>query len=605
MKRIKKIIIIFLPICIVVLIGIIMLSTNYAENKDKRAMQRRNEIIGYHNELFGENVYFFTPEDPVEEVCQILDELWEQQETNEFGLSRYGIYFMPGSYDSAIEVKVGYYMEVAGLGLLPSDTKITALNCNAGWLGDESNHNACCNFWRGVQNLTVTNDVMWAVSQATFMRRVLIEGNLALHDDSGWASGGYLADSVIEGIVDSGSQQQWLSRNNNWKMWLGQNWNMVFVGIGENNAPVGTWPGTRYTTVEETPRIREKPFLFYNQEEGYQVFIPNVLENTMGNSWKAEGEIRKISDFYVALPEVDTSESINTALAEGKSLILTPGIYKLDDAIKVENEGTIVMGMGFATLFSKNGKACMEVSDVSGIIVTGLLFDAGENESETLLKVGKEEKTNEDNEKELPIVLSDLFFRVGGNAGYIAKTKSCIVINADQVIGDNFWIWRADHGDGVDWDKNTAENGIIVNGNDVTIYALMVEHFQEYQTIWNGENGRVYFYQSEIPYDVPNQESWVSHEGRVNGYSSYKVGENVKKHEAWGLGIYSYHRDAKVDLFSAMEVPNQEEVKIHNVCAIMITGNPGISHIINDQGAACKKAGDRMIIREYAHGVLK
>ena len=175
MKRIK----IFLPICIAVLIGIIMLSTNYAENKDKRAMQRRNEIIGYHHELFGENVYFFTPEDPVEKVCQILDELWEQQETNQFGLSRYGIYFMPGSYDSAIEVKVGYYMEVAGLGLLPSDTKIAALNCNAGWLGDESNHNACCNFWRGVQNLTVTSDVMWAVSQATFMRRVLIEGNLA------------------------------------------------------------------------------------------------------------------------------------------------------------------------------------------------------------------------------------------------------------------------------------------------------------------------------------------------------------------------------------------------------------------------------------------
>ena len=67
----------------------------------------------------------------------------------------------------------------------------------------------------------------------------------------------------------------------------------------------------------------------------------------------------------------------------------------------------------------------------------------------------------------------------------------------------------------------------------------MVEHFQEYQTVWNGEGGRVYFYQSEIPYDVPNQSSWMSHEGTVNGYSSIKVGDSVLSYEAWGIGIYS------------------------------------------------------------------
>lgn len=178
-------------------------------------------------------------------------------------------------------------------------------------------------------------------------------------------------------------------------------------------------------------------------------------------------------------------------------------------------------------------------------------------------------------------------------------------INSDYVIGDNFWVWRADHGDGVGWDSNTARNGIIINGDDVSMYALMVEHFQEYQTIWNGENGKTIFYQSEIPYDVPNQEEWLSHDGTVNGYASYKVGDTVEHHEAWGLGIYSYHRDAKVDLNCVMEVPEQENIKVHNICSVMITGNPGISHVINNEGGAAEYASSLQMIREYAGKMIK
>ena len=104
---------------------------------------------------------------------------------------------------------------MSGLGLLPTDTKIKAINTYARWLSDDpKNHNATCNFWRSIENLEMQSDTVWAVSQATGMRRVKVDGNLALHDNYGWASGGFLADSQIEGIVDSGSQQQWLSRNN-------------------------------------------------------------------------------------------------------------------------------------------------------------------------------------------------------------------------------------------------------------------------------------------------------------------------------------------------------------------------------------------------------
>src|SRR5207253_7523621 len=133
-----------------------------------------------------------------------------------------------------------------------------------------------------------------------------------------------------------------------------------------------------------------------------------------------------------------------------------------------------------------------------------------------------------------PIVLSDIFCRAGGAAPGAAR---CFVtINANDVIGDNFWLWRADHGNGAGWTTNANRNGLIVNGANVTVYGLFVEHCQEYQTLWNGNGGRMYFYQSEMPYDPPNYEAW-SHDG-VHGYASYKVADSVTTHQAWGLGIY-------------------------------------------------------------------
>ncbi len=562
------------------------------------------QIKNFHNKVFGENVYIFSPEDDPIEVQQVLDDLWEQQEANQFGEERYSVLFLPGEYDESIKVQVGYYMQVSGLGMLPTDTQIPELECSATWLGDESNHNATCNFWRGVENIDIGSDTMWAVSQATFMRRVNIDGALYLHDNYGWASGGFLADSSIELMVDSGSQQQWLSRNCDWNVWMGDNWNMVFCGIGGGGAPKGTWPAFAYTTVETTEKMQEKPFLVYKKEEGYGVFVPEKRKNSAGVSWKEEnnGTFIPLEEFYVANAENDNADTMNQALKEGKHLLLTPGIYHLEKPLFVEQKDTIVLGMGLATLSPENGNKCMEVAERQGIKIAGVLFDAGVEESENLLVVGKKD---EKNQKEEPILLSDLFFRVGGAEPKGAKVENCVEINSDYVIGDNFWVWRADHGDGVGWDVNTAENGIIINGDDVSMYALMVEHFQKYQTIWNGENGKTIFYQSEIPYDVPNQKEWMSHDETVNGYASYKVGDEVTNHEAWGLGIYSYHRDAKVDLNCVMEVPEQENIKVHNICSVMITGNPGISHVINNEGKAANQPGERQMIREYKGKIIK
>lgn len=591
----------------VLLTGVVCVTNSVMKKQKIIYDYESNQTENYTSRLFGENTYIFSPQDAPEKVNEILEDLWSKQESNQFGKERYAIYFMPGEYDESIAVKVGFYMQVAGLGELPNDTKIASLNCDARWLGnDPTNHNACCNFWRGVENLEIGSNTVWAVSQATFMRRVNIEGALYLHDDYGWCSGGFLADSNVTLMIDSGSQQQWLSRNNKFKTWMGENWNLVFAGDEPGCDPTATWPAKTYTAVEKTPVIREKPFLIYDEEEGFMVFVPKLRNEATGISWQqgAEGEKIPLSEFYIAKPQEDTSQTLNDALQKGKHLLFTPGIYKLDEALSVEKENTIVLGMGLATLEPLNGNACIETADADGIFIAGLLFDAGEYTSDNLLVIGK--KDSADDHTDNPICLSDVFFRVGGaEAAYAAKVKNCVTINSSQVIGDNFWVWRADHGANVAWDKNIADTGIVVNGDDASMYALMVEHFQKYQTVWNGSGGTVIMYQSEMPYDVPSQEEWMSHDGTRNGYASFYVDESAERFKGYGIGIYSYHRDAVVDADCAMEIPDKEDIRIHNICAVMITGNPGISHVINESGDAADYAGARSIIIDYENGIQK
>ena len=585
------------------------------QGQDEGRMDEANMISGegilpgrknYHLDSFGDNVWFFAPEDDPEAVQKELDILWGRQETNQFGDIRYSVYFLPGEYDERIRPKVGFYMQVAGLGAMPDDVSLYTVGCDARWLGDNNNHNATCNFWRGVENLSARDYVTWAVSQATFMRRVHMEKTMYLHDSHGWASGGFLSNSKVELAVNSGSQQQWLSRNCDWNTWMGENWNIVFAGIEEGKSPEGTWPEHAYTDVPVVEEIREKPYLAYDAEKGFGVYVPGTRTAAVGVDWDP-GEFLPIEEFYIAKPFADTAQTINEALRAGKYLFLTPGVYQLTEPILVEQSGTIVLGTGLATLRSMEGNACMEVADEAKVTIAGILFDAGPKETEYLLAVGtagdSESAGNAaaaDGPEQPKTLLADLFFRVGGAKGYDTDVKCCVKLYQDHIIGDNFWVWRADHGSGVGWGKNRAANGIQVSGDDVAVYALMVEHFQEYQTIWEGEDGKIVFYQCEIPYDVPAQDDWKSHDGTKNGFASIKIEDNVKKHESWGLGIYLYNRDAEVELHSAMEAPEGTgEIRVHNICTVMITGKPGMSHIINEDGDAVMHGGARAVITEW------
>jgi len=533
----------------------------------------------YNLPLLGENVFVFDPAMDMKEIQTVIDTIFARQSArrSEFSINRYALLFKPGSYN--LDIKVDYYMQVLGLGESPRDVAIS------GAVRSNTIHgtSVLTNFWRSVENLTVIpavdSTMVWGVSQAAPLRRVHVKGNLQLFD-KGYASGGFLADSKVDGNITSGPQQQWFTRNSEIGKWVGGNWNMMFVGV--SGAPAENWPELPYTTINETPLVREKPFLSFDNKE-FNVKIPGLKQNSSGVDWvsgvKTENTLG-IEKFYVAKPGIDNAETMNSALKKGKHLLITPGRYFLNRSLKVTKPGTVVMGIGLATLIPENGNAALEISDVDGVSVCGLTIDAGRVFSEKLFIAGKpgSRKPHAAN----PLFLYDIFFRVGGPDEGSAKV--CMEINSRDVVVDHIWLWRADHGNGVGWDKNRAANGLIVNGDNVTIYGLFNEHFQEYQTLWNGNNGRVYFYQSEMPYDPPSVDAW-KHDG-INGYASYKVADHVKTHEAWGLGIYNVFYDAPVIVDNAIETPLHLEDKIHNKIIFWLNGNKEsiVKSIINGKG---------------------
>lgn len=541
---------------------------------------------------FGPNVHVFDPDMPMSSIQAVLDRIFDEQETAQMGTGRHALLFHPGQYD--LDVNVAYYMDVRGLGLLPGDVVITGhVHAEADWFGGNATHN----FWRSVANMTVVPDggtERWAVSQAAPFRRMHVRGNLLL-DDGGWSSGGFIADSVIDGRVNSGSQQQWFTRNSNLGGWSGGVWNMTFLGV--NGAPsADAWPP--HTVIDQNPLIREKPFLFVNAVGNYYVFVPDVREATVGPSWidgTQPGRSLAIDQFHVARDEVDDAASINAALESGKHLLLTPGIYRLDAPIEVKRPGTVVLAMGLPSLLPETGQPVMEIADVSGVKVAGFTIDAGPIDSPTLLRVGPAGSAAD--HSAYPTSLHDVFCRIGG--GFPGRASGCVEINSHDVIGDHFWLWRADHGNGVGWDQNRSKNGLVVNGDDVLIEGLFVEHFHEYQTIWNGNGGRTYFYQSEMPYDIPSQQEW-QHDG-VNGWAAYKVGDHVTTHEAWALGAYSVYHAAPVTNERAFEVPVNDGVTMTHMIVMSIGRQSGgrVEHVINDVGGPVTNASNRHEVEYY------
>jgi hypothetical protein len=562
--------------------------------------------------MFGPNVCVFTPSMTQAAIQNDVNAIYAQQATNEMGTARYALLFEPGTYGSQsapLDIPVGYYTEVDGLGQDPSDVVI-----NGGVTAIGQNGSGALDiFWRSVSNLTIhvvptadgchTGNEMWAVSQAAPMRRVDVKDYTTFMpycENPNFASGGFVSDSDLEGGALNGSQQQFYTRNTSvgGAGWSNYVWNQVFSGdIGVPAQDFGRLAAdgtlTAYTTLAQTPVSREKPYLYIDGSGTWNMFVPSPQTNSTGRTWAnghTPGTSIPLSKFFIATPS-DSVSTINNALSKGLNLLLTPGVYNVDSPIKVKRTDTVVQGLGFATLTATSGNTALTTADVAGIDISGLLVDAGPVNSPVLMQIGTKNGNNgvPHNQPSDPTGLQDVFFRVGGP--HVGKATVSLEVNTPYTILDDLWIWRADHGvaGSVGWTVNTANNGLVVNGDNVTATGLFVEHFQQYNVIWNGNGGEVIFFQNELPYDPPNQAAY-EHDG-VLGYAAFKVAGNVRTFHGYGMGSYIFTNvDPSIHVSHAFEVPVTPGVQMNDLLTINLSGPGTIDHVINDTGGPVSSA---------------
>lgn len=490
------------------------------------------------------------------------------------------------------------------------------------------------------------------------------------HDQCGYTSGGFMANASIPTLTP-GSQQQWLLRNAKIQNSQTAVWNFVDLSnnIGQYifaspqdhyQSPKGSiwakeWVSgqtgsiTTYPLTTVPPKnliIREKPFLLkMNDQAPWSVARPGIESGRNGYNWQEPGldKPEMIDDNYLIIaPNPDKGNyaninsndvsSINAALNAGKRIIFMPGVYHLYDTINVTQADSLILGLGMPSVVCETEKPCIAVigNAEKGTQIAGMIFDAGYKLTSTMVQIGDPTQSSTKDNSDNPIVLSDIFIRIAefqypdkSRSHGIRQTKTGMTIYSNNAIGDNIWIWRGDHdlasGDSpnnadnlVTWNFNRAAHGLVVYGDHVSIYGLAVEHFQDYQTVWYGDDGRVYMYQSEMPYDVPdtkdnpatdpNKSLWICHDPKTGaqkergvGCASYVIDSTVNSHYATGLGIYTFfypfppysyaHQSQTPPIVkSAIKAPQRKDVVLEHIHGRFLDGTQysGLLSLVND-----------------------
>lgn len=560
------------------------------------------------------SVRVFGPEDDAASIEAAVNEAFSQNgghvdpDHGQFVSTRFAFLFKPGSY--SVEVPVGYYTQVLGLGDAPSDVVFTS---EKGVYSEQGSLDykvgALNSFWRSAENFETQanfmwlkedlthhpgtdpkefgNGMLWAVSQAAPLRRIIIDHDLVLTEPSGGetgtgapgrSSGGYIGNVEVKKEVVMGTQQQWLARNSAVGHWSQANWNSVFVGtegVPASRCKLDQHPRGAFVTVDNTPVIAEKPYITVEAGGEYFLNIPQVQHNRRGVDY-SQGGTKKVSfeKVYVSKPTDGVSE-LNAKLKAGLHLVLTPGIYRINEPLFVNTEDQVILGLGLATLQSTNGNVLIQVGNVEGVRIGGLLLEAGPVESNALLRWGNGK--NPGNPAN-PGFLYDIFGRSGGATPNV-KVKVMIEMQSGHVVGDNVWLWRADHGQGYETVllQNPSQIGAVITGDDVTMYGLFSEHHLTDQVQWAGDRGAVYFLQMELPYDATADYG-------TNGYTGLRVNNTVNDFSGYGVGVYHFFRDHKVDMHSGIVTPQGLESKLVSPIAVCLGGQGVMHHILNDLG---------------------
>jgi len=321
-----------------------------------------------------------------------------------------------------------------------------------------------------------------------------------------------------------------------------------------------------------------------------------VERNKSGNTPKFNNNDQvDFANVYVAT-QADSAATINAKLASGLHVVLSAGNYNLDSSINVTRANTYIVGIGYPTLIATNGVPAIVVQNVAGVRIAGILFQAGPKATSALLQVGTSTNAGDSTN---PTFLYDIFARVGGannpNTQQMQAT-TMVVINSGNVIYDGAWLWRADHDVSgvVKNSMNPVSHGLVVNGANVIAYGLASEHTLQDLVQWNGDNGQVYFYQSELPYDVTEANFGQP------GYTGFHVSSSVNTFAGYGIGIYCYFRDYSVTTNSGI-ISNSSSsgVKFHNALTWFITGQGQITHVLNNQGNTVNGGGQKSYVCSF------
>lgn len=571
---------------------------------------------------FGPNVTIIDPSMSVDAINSTLQAL--ATKSTGFDEVRNAVYFMPGAYGGTagadnpatavgyINSPVGFMETVQGLGASPDDVTING-NLRAG----QATGFSLGTFWRSLANVRINpietdetpHTIRWNTSQAAPVRRVDIVGNLDL--SGGSAGGNLMSNSHVSGAVIAGfrwvtdasplgGQFYYYIHDSQIGGFQGHFANYVFSGV--QGAPAAQFNPGDVTTLPTTPVSREAPFLYVDHKR-FKVWVPRARTDVTGYHWGAEDRESSLSldAFFIARP-TDSAHTINDALQHGKDLLLTPGVYKVTEAIHIVRANTILMGMGLATVTPINGTAAILVDDVPDVSISAITVDANTVNSAVLVQVGTPNShVHHADSRFAPTAttLSDVFVRVGGS--YAGHATTSFEINQDNVLIDHTWLWRADHGNRgtIGWTVNTGDHGLVVNGDHVTALGLFVEHYQQTQIVWNGDAGQTIFLQSEAPYDPPNQAAYMN--GTENGYPFYQVADTVRSHEASGMTTVTLFM-AKTPIFihSAYRAPMTKDVRFHDILAGVLLGTGGIENVINDFGGHAEVGDPSFLARVTA-----
>ena len=226
-------------------------------------------------------------------------------------------------------------------------------------------------------------------------------------------------------------------------------WNQVFSGV-EGAPDDAAFPNPPYTTIDETPVSREKPYLFVDDRRALQRARARGADRTpaasRGPTARRAGRSIPITDFFIAKPGDSVKDDQQRARARpapdphAGRVRHRPARSRSSAPTRSCSAWATRRSPPSAARCRSKVEGCRRASSSPASRST-----PAPAQSPVLLQVGKPGNGQARRSTRRTRSRSrDVYFRVGGP--HIGKADTALEVNADHVLIDHTWVWRADHG---------------------------------------------------------------------------------------------------------------------------------------------------------------